>query len=867
MSNLPAFQTGQSAVVARENVAAARVAATRQLNEAQASLAAAKAELEAQRKAMELAFRQREAELAALMKPLQAELARIQEVAFTIDLYLGRDEQVDLIADGEPAPADTPIVIRQMVLAADEESLVLVEEGGVDWTKMSAFVDWLTADPANRDRVIPDQRGVVVIVPSRHTRRTGDGLRDNAEAQANNRAHWIIRNGERLYLLVTDPNLEVGPTILPRRDEFVSYFTDRDGELLEPGSQKWVTAQEAADARRRHYMRLMLVLQGLVDRSVCFAPLPEGGVNLLSLSAQDDGKVIVLNELDMAISDGRETFNQWRDRLNAGLRPGMRIILSTGHPDWRDLYNSRYGEHSRLFPPKAPYPPSGVPLLIEGRRNGGLIVRYERTDTIYKRNVPVPGRSGYVYRGEHPVDPSRRASARIKPTDRFVLPFDLATVDDLRYYLNHRGARKDYQNMVPTIKGALAAKEAEQAAEAPFRSWLAAQLVHEHDVPAEQVEATLAELVDWWKLAHKWARPLVGQDDPQVAKAAAAILREWRLRQKTTAGKAVSADQAVTAAARAAFGGNLLVLLHTRSSGYQAYTKAGSSAWLHRHDLDRTGQVIATQEWTIIPPRTFATARAVWEAPEWSGWAKFPDINTMLTGPERDAIIAEVREKLTADGHTPVLVLEVAERQEGSSFSGFAIKADADLTDLDTKNVTTNQTARWSRVKGQVRVAMRRYWSSAEWQPERRRRDEQQVWADERLIAVLTEREAAVQARERERRSQFDGAIPATTAGREALHAAWLARKAAAARARFDVDFPGADDLWEHHLGTLRLEKGWREPSWSWGFFNRLARAGVPFEGRRMADLAEIDTTLHTGKPVDLGDFADLVLAPHTEGV
>ena len=865
MSNLPAFQTGQSAVVARENVAAARVAAARQLSEAQASLAAAKAELEAQRKAMELAFRQREAELAALMKPLQAELARIQEVAFTIDLYLGRDEQVDLIADGEPAPSDTPIVIRQMVLAADEESLILVEEGGVDWTKMSAFVDWLTADPANRDRVIPDQRGVVVIVPSGHTRRTGDGLRDAAEADANNRAHWIIRNGERLYLLVTDPNLKVGPTILPRRDEFVSYFTDRAGELLEPGSQKWVTAQEAADARRRHYMRLMLVLQGLVDRSVCFAPLPEGGVNLLSLSAQDDGKVIILNELDRAIGDGRETFSQWQDRLNAGLRPGMRVILATGHPDWRDLYDSRHGEHSRLSPVKASSPPSGVPLLIEGRRDGGLIVRYERTDTIYKRNVPVPGRSGYVYRGEQPVDPSRRASARIKPIDRFVLPFDLATVDDLRYYLNHRGARKDYQNMVPTIKAALAAKEAEQTVEAPFRSWLAAQLVHEYDVPSEGVEATLAELVDWWKLAHKWARPLVGQDDPQVAKAAAAILREWRLRQKGTAGKAVTADQAVVSAARAAFGDDLLVVLHARSSGYQAYTKAGCAAWLHRHDLDRTGEVTSTREWTIIPPRTLATARVVWEAPEWSGWAKFPDINTMLTGPERDSIIAAVRKKLTADGHTPVLVLEVAERQEGSSFSGFAIKADADLTDLDAKNVTTNQTVRWSRVKGQVRVAMRPYWSSAEWQPERRRRDEQQAWADERLIAILTEREAAIKARERERRSQFAEAIPATTAGREALFAAWLVRREAAARARFDVDFPGADDLWEHHLSTLRLEKGWREPGWSWGFFNRLARAGVPFAGRSMADLAAIQATLHTGKPVDLGDFADLVLAPHTE--
>lgn len=212
MNNLPAIPVGANAEIAREHAAAARVETTRAIITAQAQIDALKKDMERQRAELEREFRERQAALTSIVAPLQAELAKIQEVAFTVDLYLGRNEEVRLIADGTPAPADTPLVIRQMVLAADEESLALVESGGVDWSKMESFVDWLVADPAHRDRIIPDERGVVVVVPSRQARDRGDALHDAVERDLNSRAHWIIRNGERLYLMVTDPALRVGKT-------------------------------------------------------------------------------------------------------------------------------------------------------------------------------------------------------------------------------------------------------------------------------------------------------------------------------------------------------------------------------------------------------------------------------------------------------------------------------------------------------------------------------------------------------------------------------------------------------------------------------------------------------------------------------
>lgn len=632
---------------------------------------------------------------------------------------------------------------------------------------------------------------------------------------------------------------------------------------MEPGSDRWLKAQEQADARRRHYMRLMLVLQGLIDRPTCWHPLPQGGINLLSLSAQDDGKVIVLNELDMALGDGRETFQAWQKRRNADLRPGMRVVLATKHPDWRDLRvtdRGWSGRHRRLSPQTADYPPSGVPLLIEGRRDGGLVVRYDRGE-VWKRNVPVPDKPGWVL-PESLVPASRRASAVIYPADSFVLPFDLATVEELTYYLNHRASRKNYQDMVPIIKAALAAKQAEREAEAGLRGWLAGQLEHEQGVSPDQVDTVLTDLVDWWKTANRWARPLVGVDDPAVAKAAAAILREYRLRRQMAP---ESADERIVAGAKAALGDSLLVVLETRSNGFVAYSKAGRDSWLHRSDMDRDGSVKKTAEWVTVPPRTLATARVVWQAPEWADWQKHPDLARTLTGPQTQELAALLRDRLNNAGHTPVVVTLLKNR---TGMVGTGICKDVDYTDVslvEIKDVTTTVTLEWKRTSKGLEPTFSDRWWRYEGRPEftdedlRKSRFEV-IWSDDEKVSVLREFVADRAARQKQARQERDALIPKVTAGRDALKGAWLIARTARARAEFDQDYPGAEDLWEHHLSTLRLEKGYREPRWAWDLFFRLAQAGIDYRGKKVADLVALDARLHTGTQINGGEYADLVL-------
>ncbi|GAA3145798.1 hypothetical protein GCM10020255_023880 [Rhodococcus baikonurensis] len=162
-----------------------------------------------------------------------------------------------------------------------EESLVLMDRRstGMDARDLDAFTEWITADPANLDRVLPEQRGVVVLVPTRVRSDSGNAFEDEARDAENSRSWWLLRNGEKLYLLSAD--ITVGDRVLPRRAEFVEVFDRRlfgfgraAGEPLVPGSDEWMKLERQADARRRHYMRIMLVLQGIVERTPVWHPLP-----------------------------------------------------------------------------------------------------------------------------------------------------------------------------------------------------------------------------------------------------------------------------------------------------------------------------------------------------------------------------------------------------------------------------------------------------------------------------------------------------------------------------------------------------------------------------------------------------------------
>jgi hypothetical protein len=468
-------------------------------------VAEAKTAVEVQQAELDRAMRALRAE----MEPLSKQLARMQEGIWTMNLYLGRDEEIVVLRSGDPAPAGTPITVRQQVLAMDEESMIAAESGGIDVRSVEAFDAWLLERDEHLDQLLPEPRGVVAVMARRSDRDYKDPWMTAALNAENHRTWWLIRNGRQVYRMQTD--FEVGRRMTPGRDEFTSMFVDqRTHQPLQPGTAAWMKAEEAAGARERHYMRVAMVLQGLVDRTQVFAPLPKTGLNLLRPEDYDAGHVVLLQDDENLLTTGRVPFRTWLRRLNARLAPGMRVMVTTGHDSWPERSRNHwdYDRHPRLSPPRAESPASGEVYTIRRRTpDGALVFTYPRTQEEWMR--------GPYGRGEYRV-PATNASCTIFTDDPFVLPVDLADVATMRTYLNARTERHEYIAMVPLLRAAITFKEREAAAEAPFRALLAARVAAAEGLDVDEAAVLVDPVIGTWKVGARWFRPLqapvVGED-------------------------------------------------------------------------------------------------------------------------------------------------------------------------------------------------------------------------------------------------------------------------------------------------------------------------------------------------------------------
>lgn len=877
---------------ASETMAAAaelRTALTRDKLDLEQQQAALREELDRKRAELEADFAAQRDALAAQIEPMMTKLRRMEEVMWTVDLYLGRDEKLHLIRDGAPAPADTPITIRQRVLVMAEEAVVL----DLDSRSIDDFTDWLSADPANLDRVLPEQRGVVVLVPTRVKSRSGNIFEDSSRDDANRQSWWLLRNGERLYLLHTD--IVVGDRVLPLRKEFIEVFEPRlfgERATIEPGSKRWLELEEKADSRRRHFMRIMLVLQGIVDRTPVWHPLPPARVNLLSVDSQDRGKVVLIADAEQSIQlgDGRESFAEWRRRLNGQMRPGLRIIGDWNTGAFGSL--SDRWDHPRLYPSSvANRPQAGIPHLIEDRRDGGFVIRYARTDTVLRENVPVPGKPGYVYRGKMSAEPQRRASCVVMTDDEWVLPFDLATTADLRYYLDSRDNRsQDFLNMVPTLRSAIAAKESEAAEEASFRRLLADQLINAGAEP-ERIDELVDELVQWWKVAHTWARPLNGAPDHE-RRAVRQILAEHASRRAS----ATNTDQAqrMAAAGRAVPGA--ICVARNRRGQWHAYSPS-TPAHDERVFLDITqihadGTVGDTRTWQTVPQRSATLLQPAWSTDAWDQWRFTAHPRHYLTGPERDQLIDQALGEVdglalcvvefhnpTSDPGTRTLTTYHWTADQPPETAPTTDERQRDLEVFKSDSVTSRRYRVRKSADGVHLESVPHFYSHVyspkgpgdglpalkdiylPWWPDGAPNygvRPRLVWASKPNLTrldVWAERARAERAAEARAR---DARWRATDVYVDRIRPLISGQVLAEVRARFDEDFPGAPDLWEAHLATLKINRNPIHRQLLHEVVGAALDAGHDLEGITLTELANL-----AGQPDPFGDrFGHIKIPP-----
>lgn len=469
---------------------------------------------------------------------LQQMVEKAQTAIWTINLYLGKDEQIVQIKKGKPAPKNTPITIRQLVLFMDEEIAACdkfgdADYGGIDARNIENFDKWLLDRPEHLQQIIPEPKGIVVLKPRRNTKSYGDVWTQKAMDEANKVTYFLIRNGTSLYRIWTD--FDVGDTLLPSETKFMNMFYRDDYDYqtngkvrnpIKPGSEEYMRAMDRVDAERQHFYRVALIMQGLLDRTKILHPLPIPRLNVLNpdeyvgSEGEEYLRFVYDAENGKVLPDGWPKYDDWLDEANKDICVGQRIV-GLFHFRYSDKYSSRDAVDQRIIPSGASMPKDLELHTIEsrGEKPGSFYFYYKRTDTVWRRGWR-----------EESGDAKVRARCTIYADDSFLINFDAAnvTIKAMEYYIGSRLHRHRYMDMIPLLKRVLEVKKQEIKDEEPFMKLLVGQIMLEYSVDMETAEAAVPELVKWWKFKNQTHRALLS-DDSQAIKM---ILAEYGIRQK-----------------------------------------------------------------------------------------------------------------------------------------------------------------------------------------------------------------------------------------------------------------------------------------------------------------------------------------------
>jgi hypothetical protein len=433
-----------------------------------------------------------EAQVSALKPATEA----IKQRIFAVELYAGLSEEVELVRDGEPAAVGERVRLLQRRCYMDEECLARYEAGGMEFHDLPAFDRWI-ARPEHMDRILPFQRCVVAFRVRRHTKdREVTSFRAFVrmlEAERLDQLTFLyIRNGEQLYRLSTAvdfgerlfPDLdhrELGgklyahvygdgkvKRLIPER-QYLAMVEAEQTEAREVAARK-VAAAELPEAERpwvsdwvsrhsqdyhaftpesvyyddvaRHvqglideHNRLVLVLQGLLDRSPVLSPHPPW--SLWSQGGFEQALELVYDASRALTTGAAPDFEAYRRELNAQIVPGS--VTVGQEVAWEIAEGEKESERQRRagsdYTPYR-YRPHGDP-------GPGTLARVVRV-------LPRAGQCTYVWSRERSTGSGElRRTCAVKFED--LLNVSAYRPGDFRRFFDDPRTRADYLAWAPLL--------------------------------------------------------------------------------------------------------------------------------------------------------------------------------------------------------------------------------------------------------------------------------------------------------------------------------------------------------------------------------------------------------------------------------
>lgn len=456
--------------------------------------------IEQQKSKLDIVKRKMEAQITIFRK----QMTKIMKVIGMIELYLGIEEELWQLQEGEPADINCPLSLRQLVLYADEE-LGNCDDGGIDYSKLHLFDEWLIKDN-NYKTLLPEERGIVAIKPRRYSKEYYDAWENVVKGVWNKETYFLIRNGENIYRICT-PHIGVGETMFPKRKEVV--------EMNDPNNP-W--GDKKIEDFKDRYMKFTLFLQGLLDRTEIFQPIEQG----IKVSDIEDGRIQLIYDAEAALPTGRLSFKDWQSKINENVGRGSRIVLSPSprtrnggsENNYYDPYYSSKNEgffkwyNNKWSCPQ--FPSDGLYTVeeVEGE--------VKEEDKYIKKKFPciryLPDEKTWTYRGGYRLR-KKRITWVIDLDHSWYLNYDRISLDDVNFYLNSRIDRPNYLAILPLLRKLKSILLEETKKEDCFKQMLLGLAIQKKiDINEKDIDDAL----DWWKYKNIWKRPITQDDEKAV---------------------------------------------------------------------------------------------------------------------------------------------------------------------------------------------------------------------------------------------------------------------------------------------------------------------------------------------------------------
>ncbi len=516
--------------------------------------------------------------LEGVLIAFKKQIKRIMRVIATIELYLGIDEEIVQIQEGEKAPIDTPITFRQRVLYMDEE-IANTDDGGFDFRDVSKFDGWLLEN-GNYKKLFPELKGMLIFRPRRNDKYYSDDSKENREInELNKETYLFIRNGDCLYRIYTK-KIMIYPRLFPQRTELMDLLNEIKKAEYERAKDE---AKDKVETLTDQYQKRAVLMQGLIDRTDILHPLPKE-VSIFKME-EAEGMFNFIYDDDMALPDGKLSFWEWHRMINKKIQRGSRVcVVEMGNRSGRYTPAKEYKD--RLFYYCSDYNVPSLPItalyeidskfskkkdklphytvdelqdkgyLIEKGKEvknhygsgyvgyinskflpniGVKVNTYKGTDTfdreetyyietyectyneeqLFIRYNP----KDEVYGGWGNYDPhtrKNRVSWKVYQHDSFVLNYDQISLDDIEFYLHNRADRENYLEMMPLLRTLKKWRLSELENEKYF-AMLVIQQVTSVTIkkPISDLESKVWKAIEWWKFKNQFKRP-IDKDDAKA---------------------------------------------------------------------------------------------------------------------------------------------------------------------------------------------------------------------------------------------------------------------------------------------------------------------------------------------------------------